>query len=96
MNDSDNPRLGIAPTFEDELMALHEMDMVGAIEDPRQVPKAPDGTEEGITDQTGTHEIDIERDSDRIDESVVDSEIGVGQPIIDVDLMGFEDLEPKL
>lgn len=82
--------------FEDDLLDLHEQDMVGAIEDPEQVPKAPNGVEEPVTDETGTKMVDMERDGDRIDLFIVSEEVGMGSPVIDVDIAEFTELEPDI
>lgn len=88
--------LGLGLT-EDLILDMHDHDMFGAIHDPEQVPRAPTGEEEPVTELGGTRVVDLQAETPDVDAPVVEmAEDLVSDPLFDLRVDEFTDLEPEL
>lgn len=76
MFDSDSQDASFIDLGETPLLDAHASDMHGAVADPEQTPKAPDGTAEGVL--VDGRPIDLMGDTPAIDREVVMSGLDPG------------------
>lgn len=100
---TDKPTISGPGPIEMDILDDHERDMRGAILDPNQIPRPPDGSEEGVSSLDGSQMVDMQRDMVDLDEEILSGadDISLTSPLseaapFDMDMADMEDIEPDL
>ena len=81
------------PFVEQDILDAHEEDMMGALFDPDQTPKPPDGTAEPQSVGANDHPVDMQTDSPLVD--VIDFDV-LSSPIGGVNIAELEALDVEV